>query len=105
MANSFGEDILIQSPDPKSAASFYVKNLGFEVTGEDPHMISLHGRSINLFIEQGLTLGPVLEVTVDSVDDATSLLLANGCEVIKDEPDIPRRYIKDPYGLIYNLTT
>ena len=105
MANSFGADILIQWPDPKSAASFYVKNLGFEITGEDPHMISLHGRRINLFIEQGPSLGPVLEVAVDSVDDATRRLLENGCEVIKDEPDFPRRYVKDPFGLIYNLTT
>jgi hypothetical protein len=24
--------------------------------------------------------------------------------VIKDEPDFPRCYIKDPNGLIYNLT-
>jgi hypothetical protein len=24
--------------------------------------------------------------------------------VVKDEPDFPRCYIKDPNGLIYNLT-
>jgi hypothetical protein len=48
-------------------------------------MIGLHGNHINLFIEQGPPLGPVLEVTVD-------------------EPHVPRVYIKDPFGLIYNLT-
>ena len=25
--------------------------------------------------------------------------------VVKDEPDFPRCYVKDPYGLIYNLTS
>jgi len=50
MANTFGSDILIQAPDPKKAAAFYVDHLGFEVTGEEPEMISLHGRRINLFI-------------------------------------------------------
>lgn len=61
MANSFGTDILIQAPDPKNAASFYGENLGFEVTGETPRMASLHGEHINLFIERGPALGPVLE--------------------------------------------
>jgi hypothetical protein len=28
MANSFGSDILIQAPDPKQAALFYVEQLG-----------------------------------------------------------------------------
>jgi len=32
MANKFGTDILIQAPDPKQAALFYVRQLGFEVT-------------------------------------------------------------------------
>lgn len=104
MANTFGKDILMQAPDPKKAASFYVDQLGFEITEEDPQMISLHGPRINLFIERGPALGPVLEVTVDSVEAAKLRLIKSGCEVIKDEPDFPRCYIKDPFGLIYNLT-
>jgi len=104
MANTFGTDILIQAPDPKSAAAFYVNQLGFEVTGEKP-MISLHGDNINLFIEQGPPLGPVLEVTVPNVEEAKLRLVKNGCKVIKDEPHFPRVYLQDPYGLIYNLTT
>jgi hypothetical protein len=105
MANKFGSDILIQAQDPKSAAVFYVKQLGFEITGETPNMISLHGEHINLFIELGPALGPVLEVTVDSVEEAKARLVKNGCEVVKDEPDFPRCYVKDPFGLIYNLTS
>jgi catechol 2,3-dioxygenase-like lactoylglutathione lyase family enzyme len=104
MANKFGTDILIQAADPKKAASFYVRELGFEITGEKPNMISLHGKHINLFIERGPALGPVLEVTVDNVEQAKLRLVKNGCEIVKDEPDFPRCYIKDPFGLIYNLT-
>ena len=105
MANRFGSDILIQAQDPMKAALFYVEHLGFEITDDNPKMIGLHGRHINLFIEPGPTLGPVLEVTVDSVEKAKERLLKNGCEIVKDEPDFPRCYVKDPYGLIYNLTT
>jgi catechol 2,3-dioxygenase-like lactoylglutathione lyase family enzyme len=105
MANSFGTDILIQAPDPEKAASFYVKHLGFEITDNNPKMIGLHGENINLFIEPGPPLGPVLEVTVENVAEAKARLVANGCEVVKDEPHFPRCYIKDPFGLIYNITS
>ena len=104
MANTFGTDILIQAPDPKSAAAFYVKHLGFSITAETP-MLSLHGHHINFFIEKGPALGPVLEVTVDNVEKAKRHLVEQGCKIIKDEPQVPRVYIQDPYGLIYNLTT
>ena len=104
MANSFGTDILIQAPDPEKAAAFYVEQLEFEITSNSPLMVSLEGKHVNLFIERGPLMGPVLEVTVDEVQKATERLLANGCEVVKDEPEFPRTYIKDPYGLIYNIT-
>lgn len=103
MANKFGKDILIQAQDPKRAASFYVEQLGFEITGETEDMISLHGKHINFFIEQGPALGSVLEVTVDSVEEAKLRLVKNGCQIVKDEPDFPRCYLKDPFGMVYNL--
>jgi hypothetical protein len=61
-------------------------------------------RHINLLIEPGPSLGPVLEVTVENVADAKQRPVEQGCEVVKDEPDFPRCYVKDPSGLIYNLT-
>ena len=104
MGNTFGSDILIQAKDPKKAAAFYVKELGFRINDRDPRMIGLQGPHINLFIEPGPPLGPVLEVTVDSVPAAKRRLVRRGCKVLKDEPDVPRTYVQDPYGLIYNLT-
>ena len=105
MGNTFGTDILIQAEDPAKAARFYVQNLRFEITDETPDMISLHGNHINLFIERGPALGPVLEVTVDSVEKTKERMVKSGCEIVKDEPDFPRCYVKDPFGLIYNLTS
>ena len=86
------------------AASFYVEELGFEITDKTSNLVSLHGKNINLFIERGPALGPVLEVTVKSVQKAKANLKKKGCEIIKDEPAFPRCYVKDPNGLIYNLT-
>lgn len=104
MSNTFGADILIQSPEPAAAAAFYVNQLGFTITGENEQMISIQGPKISLFIERGLALGPVLEVTVANVDEARQRLVRNGCTIVKDEPDFPRCYIQDPHGLIYNIT-
>src|SRR5580658_7889716 len=95
MANKFGTDILIQAEDPDKAALFYVEHLGFEITGEPPNMVSLQGPHINLYIERGPALGPVLEVTVENVEEAKLRMVSNGGEIIKDEPDHPRCYIKD----------
>jgi predicted enzyme related to lactoylglutathione lyase len=104
MANTFGTDILIQAPDPKAAATFYVEQLGFKITGEHDRWIDLHGNHINLFIEEGPALGPVLEVTVDNGEEVKMRIVAAGGKVIKDEPDFPRCYVRDPFGRIYNLT-
>src|SRR5580692_7091505 len=98
MANKFGSDILIQSEDIDQAAAFYVNELGFEITGTADNMISLHGPKINLFIERGPALGPVFEIPVASVEAAKTQLVKSGCEIVKDEPDFPRCYVKDPYG-------
>ena len=82
------------------AANFYVKELGFEITDQKSNLVSLHGENINLFIEHGPALGPVLEVTVKSVKEAKVRLKKKGCQIIKDEPDFPRCYVEDPNGLL-----
>ncbi len=102
MANSFGSDILIQVPDAQKAATFYVKNFGFAVTSETP-VIEMKGKNITLYIDQGPALGPVLEVFVPSVEAAKNQLVADGCTVVREEPAVPRCYVQDPFGLIYNL--
>jgi hypothetical protein len=56
------------------------------------------------YIERGRELGPVLEVSVDSVEETKARLVKQGCVIVKDEPKFPRCYVKDPFGLIYNLT-
>jgi predicted enzyme related to lactoylglutathione lyase len=103
MANNFGADILLQAEDPEKAAAFYTTQLGLEITDSRPDLISLRGPRLNLFIERGQKLGPVLEIFVADVEAAKQQLTRNGCEIVKDEPEYPRCYVRDPFGLIYNL--
>jgi catechol 2,3-dioxygenase-like lactoylglutathione lyase family enzyme len=103
MANSFGTDFIIEAEDPKEAARFYVEQLGFAITEETPNLVSLRGQNINFFIEKGAPLGPVFEVFVGDVAAAKKRLVAAGCTIVKDEPHVPRCYVRDPQGLMYNL--
>ena len=82
MSNTLGTDILIQAQDPMKAANFYVKELGFKITDKTSNMVSLHGKNINMFIERGSALGPVLEVTVKNVEKAKANLKKKGCKII-----------------------
>jgi hypothetical protein len=43
-------------------------------------------------------------VTVDNVEEAKARLVKAGCVIVKDEPEFPRCYVRDPFGLMYNLT-
>lgn len=103
MTNNFGADILLQAEDLEKAAAFYTAQLGFEITDSRPNLISLCGPHLNLFIERGPELGPVMEVFVENVEEAKERLVKSGCAVVKDEPEYPRCYLRDPFGLIYNL--
>ena len=103
MANGFGTDFIIQAEDPQAAAHFYVEKLGFKFTDDTPSMVSLHGKNINFFIERGPAHGPVFEVFVGDVEAAKERLVKAGCTIVKDEPHVPRCYVRDPNGVTYNL--
>ena len=103
MGNAFGTDVLIQTGDPQKAAEFYERALGLQITQSDPNLVGLKGPHLNLYLERGPKLGPVLEIFVADVAAAKADLVARGCAVLKDDPAFPRCYVQDPFGLIYNL--
>jgi hypothetical protein len=80
---------------PRKPRCTTVTQLGFEITDEKADLVSLYGEHL----ERGVALGPVLEVTVENVEEAKARLVRNGGVIIKDEPNSPRCYVKDPYGL------
>jgi predicted enzyme related to lactoylglutathione lyase len=103
MHPAFGADVLVQTDDPQAAAEFYTLALGLQITEVRPDLVSLRGPHLNLFLERGPRLGPVLEVFVENIAAAKTDLVKHGCTILKDEPSFPRCYVQDPFGLIYNL--
>ena len=96
-------DILIQTEDIESAAEFYETVLGLRVFMREPAMIGLESGAFRLFLDKAESYGPVLEFKVDDLEAAKRALTAAGCRIENDDPSVPRCYIRDPFGLIFNI--
>jgi len=60
--------------------------------------------SFCLYVEKGKkSHGPVLEFLVPDVQLTKRKLVAAGCKVVEEDAAVPRCYIRDPYGLVFNL--
>ena len=96
-------DVIIQVPDLEQALEFYGEVLGFKVSKRYEGCVGFETGAFQLFVEQGPNPGPVFDFLVPDVQAAKKLLLAAGCRVVEEDPQLPRVYMRDPYGLTFNL--
>jgi hypothetical protein len=45
----------------------------------------------------------VLDFLVHDVQATKAALVAAGCTIVEENPSIPRCYLRDPFGLLFNL--
>ena len=96
-------DVLIQSDRLSEAVRFYETVLGLRVNHRSEKLVGLETGSFCLYIEQGPAYGPVFEFIVSDLAATKAQLVAAGCRVEAEDPGIPRCYIRDPFGLTFNL--
>jgi len=96
-------DVLIQTTKMDAAAIFYEKILGFQVFERSEQLIGFETGSFRFFIDKGNSYGPVFEFYVPDLKQAKKTLVENGCRIEVEDPKIPRCYVRDPFGLIFNL--
>ena len=97
-------DVLIQTPDIAAATAFYSSTLGLPITVQSDTLVGFESGAFQLFLDAGESLpAPVFEFCVRDVKEAKSRLLAAGCTVQAEDASVPRCYIRDRYGLIFNL--
>jgi catechol 2,3-dioxygenase-like lactoylglutathione lyase family enzyme len=96
-------DILIQTEDIEAATAFYETVLGLGVFMREPAMVGLESGAFRLFLDKAEPYGPVLEFKVDDFEAAKEGLVAAGCRIENEDPSVPRCYVHDPYGLIFNI--
>jgi hypothetical protein len=66
-------------------------------------MLGLETGAFRLFLDPAPALGPVLEIATDDFAGLRQRLLAAGCTIEVEDPSVPRCYLRDPFGLIFNL--
>ena len=96
-------DVLIQTNKINAATSFYEKVLGLKVIERSEQLVGFETGGFRLFLDKGKSYGPVFEFYVSNLNDAKKMLIENGCRIEVEDLRIPRCYIRDPFGLIFNL--
>jgi catechol 2,3-dioxygenase-like lactoylglutathione lyase family enzyme len=98
-----GGDVIIRTESFKDAVHFYENVLGLPVALRDETMLGFETGSFNLYVEKGPPHGAVFEFFVPDLEAAKQTLVAAGCRITEEDPDLPRCYIRDPFGLMFNL--
>ena len=96
-------DIIIRTDDWAKAVSFYASTLGFPQVYRGENMVGFETGAFRLYVEKGEVHGPVFEYLVPDVQEARLKLLAAGCTVVEENASVPRCYVRDPYGVTFNI--
>ena len=97
-------EVMLRTNDLEAAKAYYHGVLGFPNIPVSDKVIGFDTGGISIYFERGDANGSVLEFEVDDVAEAKTKLLAHGCALVEDNPAIPRCYMSDRFGLIFNLT-
>ena len=104
MSYEMSPNIAIYVPDIDAARVFYVDTLGFEEVPTKERWLELRSGPNHLFLmESGSESGAVHELFVDDLEKAKQELLSQGCEIIRWEGKGKDCYIKDPFGVLFNI--
>jgi catechol 2,3-dioxygenase-like lactoylglutathione lyase family enzyme len=96
-------DVIIRTAGFAAAKQFYENVLGLEIAVSAESLVGFETGSFRLYVEPGPPHGPVFDFLVPDLGAAKAALVAAGCEVIEEDPQVPRCYIRDPYGLTFNI--
>ena len=97
-------NVAVRTERLSEAVEFYSKVLGFENRSDDPDLADLDADPLRMFvIEDQEIRGPVMELFVDDLEKARHILVANGCQVLRWRGKGQDCYVKDPFGVIFNI--
>jgi catechol 2,3-dioxygenase-like lactoylglutathione lyase family enzyme len=105
MASAFhaSRDVIIRTDAWEEALKFYEVTLGLSITYRGPDLVGFETGAFCLYVEKGTRHGPVFEFLVPDVQSSKRQLVAAGCQVEEEDPSVPRCYLRDPFGLVFNI--
>jgi catechol 2,3-dioxygenase-like lactoylglutathione lyase family enzyme len=105
MATAFrsSRDVIIRTDDWAAATTFYASTLGFDVVHRSEKLVGFETGTFRLYVEKGEEHGPVFDFLVPDVQVAKEQLVAAGCTVVEEDASVPRCYVRDAYGITFNI--
>lgn len=97
-------DVILRSRNLEDAKAFYHEALGFPIGVDSERLVGFETGGITIYFEQGEDSGPVFEFEVNDVNAEKERLLSLGCTLVEEDPALPRCYLRDRFGLTFNLT-
>ena len=96
-------DVVIRTENFAAATRFYGEVLGLPVAYNGDNLIGFDAGAFRLYVEPGPAHGPVFDFLVADVAVSKAALLAAGCSLVEENPAVPRCYVRDPHGLVFNI--
>ena len=97
-------NVAVRTQQVAEALDFYTNILGFQNRSGDPELAGLDASPLNLLVIADPEIeGPVMELFVDDLEAARETLVANGCEILRWRGKGQDCYVKDPFGVIFNI--
>jgi len=96
-------DVIIRTDAWADATRFYESVLGLPVSHRSEGLMGFETGAFCLYVEKGDEHGPVFEFLVSDVEAAKRRLIDAGCSIVEESASVPRCYIRDPYGVVFNI--
>lgn len=103
MAVRSSRDVIIRTAAWKEALRFYESVLGFARISCEGRIAGLETGAFRLYVEAGAPHGPVFDFLTADVAALRDRLLEAGCTLLEEDPQVPRCYLRDPYGVTFNI--
>ena len=96
-------DIILRTPRWSEAIQFYTSVLGLPMTHTGDTIVGFETGAFCMYVEKGEEHGAVFEILVQNVQTTKHHLVAAGCVIVEEDPSVPRCYMRDPFGLVFNI--
>ena len=100
---SSSRDVIIRTRNWSEAVRFYQEVLGFAVSSRNEAIVGFETGAFRLYVAPGPAHGPVFDFLAADVAATKARLLAAGCTLVEEDPTLPRCYLRDPFGVVFNV--
>jgi catechol 2,3-dioxygenase-like lactoylglutathione lyase family enzyme len=103
MPFKFSRYVCIQTSDQQSAVDFYARILDTTPIRREGYSPQFDAGMYRLFVDEGQPIGPILEFLTPDLDVAHAELVEAGCTILRWDGKGGPCYVRDPFGMVFNL--